>query len=497
MSQANKELYELGRVRNGTSYTTRFWDPDHTAHIHTQSMLVARHGFAKGDYVLAKVRMMRSTRQIISLDAVPNPSMPVQLQLTSTLDASGFRGLMQSFDLDDKGIRKQLVEIRDYFINSSMVSGSQIIDRMIKANSNWVFEQLSKLPDAPDTLERYTFPVDFGIETTMIDAAIFCDAFNNMFAHSNSIYMNFQPHGVTTSATSAPKKTSEPDTTLFEWVNGIWVQENMRSIFRIANNTMEFGEHLNVLLTGPSGYGKTTFFSALAHWLGVELIYVNCANVTDNQAWFGTHEARDGSTIFQLTDFAEAVQRGNCVIVLDEANRLEPWLTNSLMPILDHRRATEVHKHQIKAGPGIIFGLTMNIGSRYAGVSVVDAAFRNRMDIVAEVEAPPPSIEIKLLESRFGFAGTVLPEPPSKTAGERVEVRGTDINQIVAIVGELRNYIERNELDIDVSTRTSNKLAKLMSLGATLLEALHYVVVFAAEFDVRKGILDIISNRLK
>lgn len=263
-----------------------------------------------------------------------------------------------------------------------------------------------------------------------------------------------------------------------EWVEEHWIQPSIRPLFLVAANAMKQGGHLNYLLTGPSGYGKTSLFDALARWLGYDMVYVNCATTMDAESWFGFHEARGGDTVFIPTPFTEAVRRGRVVILLDETNRVEPWLSNSLFPLLDHRRATFVHGEEIICGPGVIFGGSVNVGAKYAGTHAMDEAFKRRWDIEEEVIAPPREIEERIITKRY--PGVSAP----------------DARKIVGVMDELRKVVQKDGLEADVSPRTGLKMASLLSLGLTIRQAARYTIINPAQPEDRKPLLDVTNSRL-
>lgn len=263
-----------------------------------------------------------------------------------------------------------------------------------------------------------------------------------------------------------------------EWVGDHWIHPSLRLMFKSAQQTLKQGKIINMLLKGESGYGKTSTFKAVADWLGVECIYINCASLQDTEQWFGYYEARDGSTFFDPTEFTKAIRKGNCVVILDEFNRIEPWLHNSLMPILDHRRETTIHGENIKVGAGTIFAATINEGGKYSGTNTIDAAMLNRFDIAAEVTAPPSTVEVDILVKKFGTVPKV------------------ELVKIVSTVNDLRKMGGDYGLTVDVSTRSCEKMANLISLGLTPRQAAQYVITYMADMDERKGILDIVNMKL-
>lgn len=259
------------------------------------------------------------------------------------------------------------------------------------------------------------------------------------------------------------------------WFGNHYLQDDFVPIVPVLSSVVESGGKINVLVSGPSGYGKTSTMKVIASSLGLDYLRVNCSVQLDTESWFGERVAEDGSTFFRLSPFAEAVKKGNCLILLDEANRIEPWISNSLFPLLDFEGETIVAGEKITVGPGTIFAFTVNEGYQYAGTSVMDAAFRNRIDISLTVTAPEASVEIEIIAKEF---------PTMEKSDKRT---------IVGLINRLR----RLELEgVDFSVRTSLKVARLAVSGLTLRQAFQYTVINSSPSEVHKGIEDTINPTL-
>ena len=129
---------------------------------------------------------------------------------------------------------------------------------------------------------------------------------------------------------------------------------------------------------------------------------MNCATIRDPEEWFGFREAKDGSTVFIRSQFAKIIEAGNAVVVLDEFNRLEPWLHNTLFPLLDDDGATVVHDERFAIGEGVIVVGTINSGYKYTGTFELDEALMNRFEFILEVGPMPHAQEVQVLTKRTG-----------------------------------------------------------------------------------------------
>lgn len=255
-----------------------------------------------------------------------------------------------------------------------------------------------------------------------------------------------------------------------------WLSDTMRLVVGAAKSIMSVGGHLNMLLKGNSGFGKTSMAEAMAAYLEYDYLRVNCAQMTDTVAWFGSHEAHEGSTMFVPSDFTKAVERGKCVIVLDEFNRLETWLHNTLFPLLDHARRTTIANREIIAAPSIVFVMTMNEGSSFSGTFIVDAALLNRIDITEIVVEPPLDVEVKIVSSRVG--------------------ESAENKRVVEAVRKVRQVVgdPKNQIAADASTRTSIKVARLVKVGMELKTALILVIANNINPEDAKPVLDTINQ---
>ena len=264
--------------------------------------------------------------------------------------------------------------------------------------------------------------------------------------------------------------------------NGYWIDSNVFvasdtfDLFSVTRKMIEKAPK-NLMMVGPSGYGKTTVPQAFAETWEMRYFRMNCASIRDPEEWFGYREARDGETVFVFSPFAKAVMEGNVVIVLDEFNRVEPWLHNTLYPLLDHDRKTVVHGEEIKCGPNVMFVATVNLGFQFVGTFSLDSAITNRMDAVILVDALPTKVEEKILKDRTG-------------------ITQLDAKKIVGIVQKLREISKSEPFTIDISTRSSLKVADFVSAGLKMEHAFKAVLINAAQEDEAKRIIDAVQNNL-
>ena len=199
---------------------------------------------------------------------------------------------------------------------------------------------------------------------------------------------------------------------------------------------------------GAAGCGKTEAALQLAAIAGFPAFVQDCSIVREPRDWFGSKTVQNGSISWVDSQFVRAVTRGNTVIILDEANRASLTVGNSLLPLLDRRRATLVEERGsvVNVAPGTIFVATMNEGSAYTGTSAMDAALRDRFPRVIEMTYLPMNDEINLLVQRTGVDSDIarkLVEVAAKTravVGGSISAFGTVLStrQLLAAAADYR-----------------------------------------------------------
>lgn len=216
----------------------------------------------------------------------------------------------------------------------------------------------------------------------------------------------------------------------------------------------------NILLTGPTGTGKSQTAIAVAKQLGRELFYMNLGATQDPRgALIGnTHFGKDQGTFFNESAFVKAIQTPNTVILLDEVSRAHPEAWNILMTVLDpgqrYLRLDEaVNAPTIKVAEGVSFVGTANIGSEYTAVRVMDRALLDRF-VIAEIPHLMPNEESMLLKQIFpAIDKTAASNLAEIAASTRLEVRS-----------------ESAKISTPISTRSVVEMAGLMCDGFTLAE---------------------------
>ena len=216
----------------------------------------------------------------------------------------------------------------------------------------------------------------------------------------------------------------------------------------------------NMLMTGPTGCGKSQTAIAVAKALGRELFYVNLGATQDPRGTLigNTHFSKEVGTFFNESAFVKAIQTPNTVILLDEISRAHPEAWNILMTVLDpgqrYLRLDEaVGAPTVYVAEGVSFIGTANIGSEYTATRVMDRALLDRFTI-AEIPYLTVAQESKLL--------TQLHPGLSKKVCQN----------IAEIAGQTRNEVMTDSPRISsaISTRAAIEMAGLMSDGFAIEE---------------------------
>ncbi len=226
-----------------------------------------------------------------------------------------------------------------------------------------------------------------------------------------------------------------------------------------------------VVLKGGSGYGKSSAAKAIADESGRKFLRINSPDVRDPEEWFGIRNATDGTTGFELSQLSKAWQEGNHVILIDEINRVEPVITNALLPLFDFSGGLELHGETIYGGANTIVFMTMNEGFKFTGTYQGDVALLNRSIGTLIVAPPPAKVEVEILTRKIG-----IEEGMAK--------------RIVDAMTDLRR---QNDDGFDASTRAALNVATLIHNG--LKPRLAFEVGIISNALNPKNVTDLINSK--
>lgn len=230
----------------------------------------------------------------------------------------------------------------------------------------------------------------------------------------------------------------------------------------------------DLIVTGPSGTGKTLLVIEVVKALGRPFYYFNLGSTQDARtSLIGTREAEEGTTRFEASKFVEAIQTENATILLDEITRANPDAWNILMPVLDDKQRylqiDESHEQGVvPVADGVSFQATANIGHQYTAARELDRAIWERFSVI-EADVLDKDEELEMLKIRFP------------------NIENDKLEDIAAVAGQLRFEASSDSIiDRIMSTRQSVKVAEEVRDGYTIHEALQMSVLPYYEDDSRR-----------
>lgn len=187
--------------------------------------------------------------------------------------------------------------------------------------------------------------------------------------------------------------------------NFIFTSENQDVINLVQQHSKI--DIVNIRLVGPAGCGKTSFAINYAARRRAPALVMDCANVREPRDWFGyrTFDPATKNIVWHESMFVRMVETPGAVIVLDELNRVSPMVTNTLIPLLDHRAKTYLEEagRTITIAEGVTFWAAINEGNQFTGTIAMDSAMKSRFKYVVECNFLDAKTECQVLRSKTGL----------------------------------------------------------------------------------------------
>lgn len=312
--------------------------------------------------------------------------------------------------------------------------------------------------------EYTTEPIIVGVK----NAIAISDAINTAFGSNVCTIV-----GLIKNTEDKVEEVSKPAKVVLRDASFFFVEEEANKVLTLAHLLTNKCGHANVLITGPSGFGKTTLAYKFASKTGRKFVKVDMSLVSEPSEILGSLSLEDGTTKFNETPFTQAIKEGNVVILLDEINRAYPNVTNPLLGLLDDTHTVTYNGITYNVAKNTIFVVTANIGNQYTGTFKSDAALFNRMNFTCSVGSLPPEEEVKIYKNKTGISDQ-------------------QASAIVKALLECRASL--SDENIDFSPRTGLTIAQVMEFGGTLRFA--FMSAFGSvEPQQKKAILDILSKQ--
>lgn len=218
----------------------------------------------------------------------------------------------------------------------------------------------------------------------------------------------------------------------------------------------------NVLMTGPSGTGKTLSAMSVAKAVNRPFFYFNLGATQDPRSSLigNTHLNKDTGTYFAESPFIKAIRTPNAIILLDEISRAHPDSWNILMTVLDlnqrYLRLDEKEDSElVKVADGVSFIATANIGAEYTATRVIDKALYERFGAIIEM----PYLT---LEQEVFLLGLLYPSVNKELLTQVATIADTTRTQLLSGDGKLSTCL---------STRITVEMAGLLYDNFTIAEA--------------------------
>jgi MoxR-like ATPase len=226
---------------------------------------------------------------------------------------------------------------------------------------------------------------------------------------------------------------------------------NEASLFRRA-----FERRLPVMLTGPTGCGKTRFVEHMGETLGRPVATISCHDDLTSSDLVGRFMVTGGDVVWNDGPLTRAVKEG-AICYLDEVVEARHDSLAILHSLADHRRALYLDRAGAVVKAPDTFMLVCSYNPAYrSSLKELKPSFRQRFVTVAMNYLPPQrEAEVLVAEAGIDLARA---------------------QRLVRCAGGIRNADDVLHLE-PPSTRTLVTAAKLIAAGADEMEAVEVCIL--------------------